>query len=201
MSSTPASSRASRQMAAARHGEDRRSRRGPAAGSTSARAPPARAGDPAAGAAARGRAARRRARAGAGCASSCTSPADRSRSPDRSCAWTGARSGAPARARSPPAEQAARCARDAGAAARRGPPRARPAPGTERPACLARRARRSSGPLPAAWRSRRSRRPHRLPCSDLAVSAAQRPLPPARRQRRRPAHRRAGRCPRACAAR
>ena len=71
------------------------------AGSTSARARPARASGPAAGAAARGRAAPRRARAGAGCASSCTSRADRSPSRGRSCASTAARSGARSPARRP----------------------------------------------------------------------------------------------------
>ncbi len=65
----------------------RRSRPARARGSTSARAPPARRAAPGAGAAARGRAAPRRARAGAGCASSCTSRAGRSPSRDRSCAW------------------------------------------------------------------------------------------------------------------
>ena len=79
-----------------------------------------------------------------GCASSCTSRADRSRCRGRSCAWTGGCSGGRSRARRPRAGAAARLRRSAGAAARRAGARARRARGRRTPAARAGSARRSS---------------------------------------------------------
>ena len=116
---------------------------------------------PAAGAGGCDRAARRRARAGAGCASSCRSRADRSPSRGRSCAWTGRRSGARSRA---PIPRAGGAGRSFGSA-REGPRRAaagRRAPGTGRPggrrppsgrSCAPDRAAAASARRPAAHRT------------------------------------------------
>ena len=200
--------RGSRRRAAARRAAGRRSPTAHAAGSTSARARPARARGPAAGAAASARAARRRARAGAGCASSCTSPADRSRSPGRSCAWRCRRSGARSPARRPRAAAAAASAESAPATAR-----ATSTAGTS--SCGAQE-------RAASWRALLEDRPApRSRCSGVsrsralhhatvAVDRAVRPSPPPRSPmpRRsvgapwpRRARRRAGRCQRASAAR
>ena len=146
-----------RRSAAARRAAGRRSRPARARGSTSAPARPARAPGPAAGAGARGRAAPRRARAAAGCASSCTSRAGRSRSRGRSCAWRGRRSGARSRARRPRAGAAARAAqarRGAARAARSGTSSAgrRTRAARERPSRRSSSRRRAA----AASRSRRS---------------------------------------------
>ena len=87
---------------------------------------------------------RRRARADAGCASSCTTRADRSRSPGRSCAWRYRRSGARSRAPSTPAAVGTRNGDSAPATASRRPPRARPDRGIRTPCVRGRPSRRSS---------------------------------------------------------
>ena len=127
--------------------------RAPPGARTSAPARPAPAWATAAGAAGRCRAAPRRARAASGCASSCTTRADRSRCRGRSCASTAGCSGGRSPARRSPAASAAR--RGGTAPAARACRRRAPAPRTR--AGRARTSRRSSSRGRAACRSRGSR--------------------------------------------